>query len=161
MTNAPRSEHPSYSVIVRPYLFGQHRIQLRGPGGESDIRRECCTYSSELAEDVAAQLRASATPEALACSWERPWNCEMPGHGRIRLDNREPEDDRRASSPRRRTMKKMKAYRKLVVAVAGVAAMGLNHHFGISAEIMEPALADLIIGLLTAVGVERLRNDPA
>lgn len=58
-------------------------------------------------------------------------------------------------------MKKMKAYRKLVVAVAGVAAMGLNHHFGISAEIMEPALADLIIGLLTAVGVERLRNDPA
>lgn len=34
-----------------------------------------------------ALLIESEDPFAQVMKWERPWNCELPGSGRIRLDN--------------------------------------------------------------------------
>ena len=55
----------------------------------------------------------------------------------------------------------MKAYRKLIVAVAGVAAMLANRYYGIDPDVLEPALVDATIGALTAAGVWRVKNDPS
>lgn len=38
-----------------------------------------------------AELIVSDDPLALVSSWETPWNCDLPGSDRVRLDN-VPED---------------------------------------------------------------------
>jgi len=89
--------HNGYSVLIRPYLGGQYRIQLCGlyrsfpddtyPEGHGDIIREMCTYESFTAGKVLAHLRKSKDPERFCRKLTKPWNCEGPGQ-RIRLDTK-------------------------------------------------------------------------
>jgi hypothetical protein len=86
---------PRHSLLIRPFLFGQFRIQLTrvgnemvpgAPAGRGDIVRELCTYSRTRASIVATALRDAEDPEQRAEEFANPWNCEGPG-ARIRLDN--------------------------------------------------------------------------
>ncbi len=52
----------------------------------------------------------------------------------------------------------MKAYRKLIVAVVGIAIMLISKYFGIDATVMEPQFVEAIIGVLTAAGVWKVSN---
>jgi hypothetical protein len=87
-----------YSLLVYNYLLGQFRIQLTdtydpdafAPPGHGSIKREMCTYKKEKALFVLAVLAAAEDPLKVARGFEREHNCEVPGRGRIRLDN-EPE----------------------------------------------------------------------
>lgn len=88
---------PHYSILVEAYMFGQHRIKLckRMPGEPADYRehggsvREMCTYKRDVAQLTVSQLAMSPDPEAFCRTLETPYNCEVPGRGRIRLDNTE------------------------------------------------------------------------
>jgi len=90
---------PKHSAIMRRYLVGQYRIQLtrvdqpdpHAPAGHGTIVRELCTYDRSFAYSTMIVLRGHPDPEAWCRSIERPWNCEVPGRGRIRLDNPAPE----------------------------------------------------------------------
>lgn len=95
---------PGYGVVVRPYMFGQYRIQLTrlypdgsdepfGPAGHGEIVREMCTYDPRVAHSTVAALIAAPDPEAHCRTLERPHNCEGEG-GRIRLDNKPGDLDR-------------------------------------------------------------------
>lgn len=87
-----------YSILIRPYAFGQYRIQLTNvtrpalgaPEGHGDIVREMCTYKADTMREVTKGLAAAGDPEAYCETLVRPYNCEYKG-GRIRLDNR-PDD---------------------------------------------------------------------
>lgn len=77
----------AYSLAIRGYLWGQHRLQLM-KGDDKHIVREACTYSSSLAGNIAMALMEADDPEAYMESLAKPWNCE--GNGlRIRLDNKQ------------------------------------------------------------------------
>ena len=55
-------------------------------------------------------------------------------------------------------------YRKLVVAVVGISVMLVNQIWGVDLTGMEPDLVDAVnvmIGVVTAFGVERVANKPA
>jgi hypothetical protein len=88
----------THTILVQGFLFGQYRIQLTrldrpdpfAPPGHGSIVRELCTYNPHTAGTVALILRLASDPEAYCRELERSWNCEDPGHGRIRLDNPEP-----------------------------------------------------------------------
>jgi hypothetical protein len=90
----------NHSVLVRPYMFGQYRIQLTridrpdpfAPPGHGSICRELCTYDHTRMMATVLQLVSAKDPEAYCCTLETPSNCEVPGSGRIRLDNAEGED---------------------------------------------------------------------
>jgi hypothetical protein len=85
---------PVHSVLVRPYAYGQYRIQLTrtdrpdydAPEGHGSIVRELCTYNRATAYLIASAIATAEEPEAYCFGLERPWNCEYTG-GRIRLDN--------------------------------------------------------------------------
>lgn len=91
-------ENEGYSILVRPYAFGQYRIQLTkvglkdpwAPKGHGAIVREMCTYDQAKAHEVVDRLAEAEDPEQTAEGYAEDWNCEYPG-GRIRLDNT-PED---------------------------------------------------------------------
>lgn len=82
-----------HTVVVRPYTYGQYRIQLTridrpdpfAPPGHGSIVRELCTYSPGMAADVVLKLRLAADPEGFCETLAHPGNCEYRG-GRIRLD---------------------------------------------------------------------------
>lgn len=86
---------PVHSLMIRPYMFGQYRLQLTrkdvphpfASEGHGGIVREMCTYNTATAMITVQKLREAADPEAYCRSLEREWNCERPGRGRIRLDN--------------------------------------------------------------------------
>lgn len=88
----------THTVLIRPYAYGQFRIQLTrldqrdpyAPIGHGGIVRELCTYDARTAGRVVLMLRLAADPEAYCRELERPWNCEAAGRGRIRLDSAEP-----------------------------------------------------------------------
>jgi len=83
----------NYTVLVRPYTFGQFRIQLTdlritddyAPSGHGAIVREMCTYKQDTMEKITSGLAQARDPEVYAESLVKPGNCEGPG-GRIRLD---------------------------------------------------------------------------
>lgn len=85
---------PVHSVLVRPHLYGQYRIQLTrtdqpdryAPEGHGSIVRELCTYNRATAYLITSAIAHAEEPEAYCFGLERPWNCEYTG-GRIRLDN--------------------------------------------------------------------------
>lgn len=87
-----------HSILIRPYAYGQLRIQLTrtdrpdgyAPPGHGSIVRELCTYEPRTAVRVVTLMRVAADPEAYCRTLETPHNCEAPGRGRIRLDNRAP-----------------------------------------------------------------------
>lgn len=86
---------PVHTVLVRPYLYGQFRIQLTridkpepyAPEGHGTIVRELCTYRQDIMIETVARLAVASDPEEACRDMERPWNCDAPGRGRIRLDN--------------------------------------------------------------------------
>lgn len=88
-----------HSLIMRRYLVGQYRIQLTrvdqpdpfAPYGHGAIVRELCTYDRSFAYSTMLVLRGAPDPEAWCRAIETEANCEHPGHGRIRLDNPEPD----------------------------------------------------------------------
>jgi hypothetical protein len=92
---------PRHSVIMRRYLMGQYRIQLtrvdepdpHAPPGHGTIVRELCTYNRAFAVSTVLVLRGHDDPERWCRSIERPWNCESPGRGRIRLDSLPPDPE--------------------------------------------------------------------
>lgn len=85
-----------HSLVIRPYLFGQYRLQLmdvtkfdpHASEGHGSIVREMCTYKAETAFSVARQIANEPDPEAFCRTFEEKWNCERPGFGRIRLDEK-------------------------------------------------------------------------
>lgn len=91
-------ENDTYSVLVRPYAFGQYRIQLTNatvnafgaPEGHGAIVREMCTYEKDTMLGIVDSLRETETPEKFCEGLATDYNCEYEG-GRIRLDNT-PED---------------------------------------------------------------------
>lgn len=86
----------NHSLIMRAYAYGQYRVQLtrvdlvdpHAPYGHGAIVRELCTYRRDVAYAMTASLAAAPDPEQACRDLERPWNCEWPGRGRIRLDNK-------------------------------------------------------------------------
>lgn len=54
----------------------------------------------------------------------------------------------------------MSPYRKLIVAVVGLAIMLLHRHVGIDLAAQEAVLVDLIVAGLTAAGVWGFANTP-
>lgn len=86
--------NPRFTVLVRPYAFGQFRIQIcdraqpdpHAPYGCGSIVRELCTYRRETCSRVVFDISQSVDPPATARTYEQPWNCEGKGD-RIRLDN--------------------------------------------------------------------------
>jgi hypothetical protein len=93
-----REKQEAARRLARLLDYGQYRIQLTrtdrpdpyAPPGHGSIVRELCTYQSKTCLGVVMWLRLAADPEALCRTYETPWNCEAPGHGRIRLDNQPP-----------------------------------------------------------------------
>ena len=53
----------------------------------------------------------------------------------------------------------MTAYRKLIVAVVGLALMLLHRHLGIDLTGQESAIVDMVIAGLTAAGVWHFKNE--
>ncbi len=92
-----RMSHPRYTLIVRPYLCGQYRLQLcdreqpdpYAPEGHGAIVRECCTYRRQVMARTVSELAGADDPVAYLESLARPWNTEFPGD-RIRLDSEAP-----------------------------------------------------------------------
>lgn len=54
----------------------------------------------------------------------------------------------------------MSPYRKLIVAVVGLAVMLLHRHLGIDLAAQEAVLVDLVVAGLTAAGIYGFRNEP-
>lgn len=55
----------------------------------------------------------------------------------------------------------MKAYKKLIVAVVGVAVMLLARHTGLDLTDQAAMIVDVVIGALTAAGVYQFENETA
>lgn len=53
------------------------------------------------------------------------------------------------------------AYKKLIVAVVGLAVLLVNKHFGFDLGAQEALLVDGVIAALTAAGVWKVENTPA
>lgn len=80
----------NYGALVVPHAFGQYRIKLLDMRKMShdNIVREMCTYQDLTMFLAISALVAAEDPEQWCRSIARPWNCEEPGKGRIRLDNK-------------------------------------------------------------------------
>lgn len=84
-----------YTIIVRAYLGGQHRIQITdstvpdmgAPPMHGAIVQELCTYDARKAELFTDLFSLADDPVALARKLATDTNCEGPGC-RIRLDDK-------------------------------------------------------------------------
>ena len=86
-------QNESYSLLLKPNLFGQFRLQLTdlrdddpyAPDGHGGIVRELCTYDVNTARLVMSVLSQIDEPEERCSLLAHTLNCEHP-RGRIRLD---------------------------------------------------------------------------
>ena len=50
--------------------------------------------------------------------------------------------------------------RKLIVAIVGIALLLVHQHFGLDLSDQAETIVSVVIGLLTAIGVYQLPNEP-
>lgn len=84
-----------FGIIVWPFLFGQHRIQLIDMTRpiEDNVARELCTFDPALARITVMDLSLSYDPIGHCNALTEAWNCDGPG-APIRLDSRpDPDPD--------------------------------------------------------------------
>ena len=87
----------NFTIIVRPFLMGQFRIQITditkpdsgAPKGHGSIAGQMCTYKHGTMRKVVKELKDAKDVMKKYNSYRQPWNSDH-STDRIRLDNNKP-----------------------------------------------------------------------